>query len=267
MIRLLLVLAAIYLVARPQVHQFVHNNRADLARNREGLIKYAAGGVVLASVISILPGILINHYMRVNGFFAYEVFQADQAPFHVLSLNAWSVVILLSMWFFGFLPALALKSDRTTLLSILAFNLICLALAVYAALSFSGLVALAAITSIPLALALYTMFLIRTSVAEKAKQWPLPLLLAGFFLVFPVFLPGPSSKLTESLLAQMHVGGYPVLIKSTVLEDQDGGPTEKEYHLLLRTNEKIYVRPVDGSKKSAIVLSLQDYSVRRRDDG
>lgn len=92
----------ILILIRRKIYPFINDDYLKFLKDKEYLLDYLGGTLFFKLVVSVLPFILINNYMRENGFFALEVFDNNYLGFKVLSLNVIFNITLLSISLFAY---------------------------------------------------------------------------------------------------------------------------------------------------------------------
>lgn len=259
MISAAIVLSAILLAFREQLLTYVKSNHQSVWAHRTGLIKYAAASIALASAVSIFPALMINTYMRQNGFFAYEVFQSDQLPFSILSLNAWFVFVMLSLALFSAMPAYAAKVPRKDLALIAGLNVFFLAVVLFFTFHSGRWLIAGLMLIVPFLIATYATFLVSSSVEVRAKKWTTPLAFAVVLAAAPVVGGAAMSDVTARVLDQLNVGGHSVLVTNLGAS----APAPRCYFLVLRTNDHLYLRSGDRIGGGTAVMKLESFTIKR----
>lgn len=258
---LALITLMLVLVFKTTIISAVNEHLPTISSNAAPLIKYLGASAILSATVAALPSLFMIIYMRTEGFFAYELFTRESHAFGVLAGNIFVNFLVLSFGFFGAAVLFAAKADKWMLSLVALLNGLFVTYFLLVAYVTSRWLLVGGMLAITLAIAGYLYFWLSSGVTGKARFWFAPLVVAALLALLPIMLPGPTTELTASALAQMKVGGMMVEVSEPMhifAPKEDHTPVKQ--WLVLRTPEALYLKP-NRESASVTVLKAEGFTV------
>lgn len=242
----------ILILIRRKIYPFLNEDYLKVLKDKEYVLDYLGGTLFFKLVISALPFILINNYMRENGFFALEVFDNNYLGFKVLSLNVIFNITFLSISLFAYF---LIKSKNEKLFEKLMrfyigfVNILVLFYICFLGYVTNNIIGTFIILIVFISVFYYVYTSIKKNMMEKSKKWYVPYV-TSVILFFISFHPYSANKIVDFSLRQMSIGSSEIRVievshKKEIIYDN--------VWLLLRTNHNIYIKEDRNAKIVTII--------------
>ncbi|HEX7641994.1 MAG TPA: hypothetical protein VF472_07245 [Burkholderiaceae bacterium] len=246
--------ALIFICAWLAYMQFFPAQHAELLRTAAvspvNLLKYLGASAILFLVLSILPVLALNIYMRHYDFFAYEVFDREVFPIQIIGLNIFLNFAIMALVFFC--AGIIWKSaDRSRKIFSIVTSASVVLLFVLLALS-SGRYGFAlAIFVFSLIIGSYFIWWTRNGFQDKARWWFVPSVYAVILIGLPILFSPATVWIVEYSLAEMKVGYIDAELFDLSKPCVPGDCNSLKGKLLLRTPEFYYLLPAEDNDSAA----------------
>lgn len=229
-----------------KINVFLVELKESLINNPKKELKYIGMSAFMTICITYAPILYMTQYMRHLGFYSYEIFNANRnmAVFSTVNIIFMLAILFLYMTFWIYT-----LGKRMYLLSfgLISCSFIMIIALFFAAQSSGNISAIGSVLFFSFLIGVYSVIVLFLSPKNKIKSWWVLLVLSLCIIFAPFYFSSETDSLVGIGLRSMNVGDEKVEI-----QDEKYNHDQREYCLLLRTNDFLYL--IERNNKNNIKI-------------